>query len=108
MKTAAIYCRVSGEAQEREGTSLDSQREADLAKGKELGYNTPGTFVLSEVGSRLTLDRPKLNQLRQWVRDKQVDAVIIYALDRLSGDPVHIVILEDEMERSGVQLIPKI
>ncbi len=105
MKTAAIYCRVSGEAQEREGTSLDSQREADLAKGKELGYDTPGTFVLSEVGSRLTLDRPKLNQLRQWVRDKQVDAVIVYALDRLSGDPVHTIILEDEMERHGVQLI---
>ncbi len=101
----AIYCRVSGEAQEREGTSLDSQREAGLAKGKELGYDTPGTFVLSEVGSRLTLDRPKLNQLRQWVRDKQVDAVIIYVLDRLSGDPVHIVILEDELERHDVQLI---
>ena len=101
----AIYCRVSGEAQEREGTSLDSQREAGLAKGKELGYDTPATFVLSEVGSRLTLDRPKLNQLRQWVRDKQVDAVIIYALDRLSGDPVHIVILEDELERHDVQLI---
>ncbi len=105
MKTAAIYCRVSGEAQEREGTSLDSQRGADLAKGKELGYNTPGTFVLSEVGSRLTLDRPKLNQLRQWVRDKQIDAVIVYVLDRLSGDPVHEIILEDEMERHGVQLI---
>ena len=105
MKTAAIYCRVSGEAQEREGTSLDSQREADLVKGKELGYDTPITFVLSEVGSRLTLDRPKLNQIRQLVRDKQVDAVIIYALDRLSGDPVHTVILEDELERHGVQLI---
>ena len=104
MKTAAIYCRVSGEAQEREGTSLDSQREACLAKAKELGYDT-GPFVLSEVGSRLTFDRPKLNQLRQWVRDKQVDAVIIYVLDRLSGDPVHIVILEDELERHGVQLI---
>jgi len=105
MKTAAIYCRVSGEAQEREGTSLDSQCEACLAKAKELGYDTPSTFILSEVGSRLTLDRPKLNQVRQWVRDKQVDAVIVYVLDRLSGDPVHTIILEDELDRSGVQLI---
>jgi len=76
-----------------------------LAKAKELGYDTSSTFVLSEVGSRLTLDRPKLNQVRQWVRDKQVDAVIVYVLDRLSGDPVHTIILEDELERSGVQLI---
>jgi len=45
------------------------------------------------------------SEVRQWVRDKQVDAVIVYVLDRLSGDPVHTIILEDELERSGVQLI---
>jgi len=28
MKIAAIYCRVSTEEQEREGTSLDSQAES--------------------------------------------------------------------------------
>jgi DNA invertase Pin-like site-specific DNA recombinase len=28
MTTAAIYCRVSTENQEREGTSLESQRDA--------------------------------------------------------------------------------
>ena len=44
---------------------IDSQCEACLAKAKELGYDTPSTFILSEVGSRLTLDRPKLNQIRQ-------------------------------------------
>ena len=65
-----------------------------MAKAKELGYDTPSTLVLSEVGSRLTLDRPKLNQIRQWVRDKQIDAVIVYVLDRLSGDPVYTIVLE--------------
>ncbi len=65
----------------------------------------PEEFIILETGSRLILDRPKLNQLRQWVRDKQVDAVIVYVLDCLSGDPVHTIILEDELERSGVQLI---
>ena len=102
---AAIYCRVSTEDQEREGTSLQSQLEACLRKARELGYEVPEEFIILETGSRLTLDRPKLNQIRQWVRDKQVDAVIVYVLDRLSGDPVHTIILEDELERSGVQLI---
>jgi len=102
---AAIYCRVSTEDQEREGTSLDSQLRACLKRAHELGYDVPEEFIILETGSRLTLDRPKLNQIRQWVRDKQVAAVIIYVLDRLSGDPVHIVILEDELERHGVQLI---
>jgi len=105
MKTAAIYCRVSTEDQEREGTSLQSQLEACRNKAHELGYEVPEEFIILETGSRLTLDRSKLKQLRQWVRDKQVDAVIIYVLDRLSGDPVHTIILEDELDRSGVQLI---
>jgi len=105
MKTAAIYCRVSTEDQEREGTSLQSQLEECRNKAHELGYEVPEEFIILETGSRLTLDRAKLNQLRQWVRNKQVDAVIVYVLDRLSGDPVHEIILEDEMERHGVQLI---
>ena len=38
MKKAAIYCRVSTEDQEREGTSLETQKESCLAKAKELVY----------------------------------------------------------------------
>lgn len=102
---AAIYCRVSTEDQEREGTSLQSQLDACLAKSRGLAYETPSEFTISETYSGLSLDRPKLNQLREWVRDKQVDAVIAYTLDRLSRDPVHFIILQEEMERAGVQLL---
>jgi site-specific DNA recombinase len=102
---AAIYCRVSTEDQEKEGTSLDSQREACLAKAREPGYEVADDFVLSETYSGLTLDRPKLSQLRQWVKDKEVDAVIAYTLDRLSRDPVHFIILQEELEKSGVELV---
>jgi len=35
---AAIYCRVSTEEQEREGTSLDSQLKACQGKAQELKY----------------------------------------------------------------------
>jgi site-specific DNA recombinase len=102
---AAIYCRVSTEDQEREGTSLQSQLDACLAKSRELGYETPSEFTISETYSGLSLDRPKLNHLREWVRDKEVDAVIAYTLDRLSRDPVHFIILQEELERAGVALI---
>jgi len=102
---AAIYCRVSTEDQEREGTSLDSQLEACLKKGHELGYEVSEEFIILETYSGLTLDRPKLPRLRQWVRDKEVDAVIGYTLDRLSRDPVHFIILQEELEKAGVALI---
>jgi len=102
---AAIYCRVSTEDQEREGTSLDSQLRACQDKMRELGYEISEKYTLRETYSGLTLDRPKLDQLRQWVRDKEVDAVVAYTLDRLSRDPVHFIILQEEMERSGVELV---
>ena len=105
MKSAAIYCRVSTEDQEREGTSLDSQLKACQDKAYELGYEISEKYTGKETYSGLSLDRPKLAQLRQWVRDKEVDAVVAYTLDRLSRDPVHFIILQEEIERSGVELI---
>lgn len=102
---AAIYCRVSTEDQEREGTSLDSQLKACQDKAQELGYEIREEYTVRETYSGLSLDRPKLNQLRQWVRDKEVDAVVAYTLDRLSRDPVHFIILQEEIERSEVELI---
>ncbi len=102
---AAIYCRVSTEGQEREGTSLQSQLDGCHNKGHELGSDMSEEFTILETYSGLTLDRPKLPQLRQWVRDKKVDVVIAYTLDRLSRDPVHFIILQEELEKAGVELI---
>ena len=102
---AAIYCRVSTEDQEREGSSLQSQLEACEKIAQERDYEVPLELIVLETYSGLSLDRPKLNELREWVRDKQVDVVIAYTLDRLSRDPVHFIILQEELERVGVELI---
>jgi len=102
---AAIYTRVSTELQEREGTSLDTQLEHGLAKANAVGYEVPGEFIFRESYSGLSLERPKLDQLRELVRGKEVDAVICYSLDRLSRDPVHLVILQQDLEKVGVELV---
>ena len=102
---AAIYCRVSTEDQEREGTSLQSQLDACKKLAQEKGYEVVEEFVTEETYSGLSIDRPKLNEVRQRVRDREVDAVIAYTLDRLSRDPVHFIILQEELERAGVELI---
>jgi len=65
----------------------------------------PEEFIFMETYSGLTIDRPKLNEVRQQVRDKQVNAVIAYTLDRLSRDPVHFIILQEELEKAGVEII---
>lgn len=81
---AAIYCWVSTEDQEREGTSLHGQLKACQDKAQELGYEIREKYTVSEIYSGLSLDRPKLAQLRQGVRAKEVDVVVAYTLDHHS------------------------
>ena len=99
---AVIYCRVSTDSQETEGTSLQTQLEACTTYCQSKGYNI--AYQFSEVCSGLTLDRPKLNELRELVRAHDIDVVVIYCLDRLSRDPVHGVIVTEELQKHNVSL----
>ena len=99
---AAMYCRVSTENQEREGTSLQTQLEACLKYCQDKGHNV--TYRFSEAYSGLTLERPKLNELRELVRVGDIDVIVVYCLDRLSRDPTHGVILTQELEKHNVML----
>ena len=99
---AAIYCRVSTEDQEKEGTSLQTQLEACLDYCRQKGYAVSHRF--SETYSGLTLDRPKLSELRDLIRTGDIDVIVIYCLDRLSRDPTHGVILTQELEKFNVTL----
>jgi len=73
---AAIYCRVSNEDQEREGTSLQTQQEACLKYCQEKDYNV--SYRFSEAYSGLTLDRPRLSELRELVRAGDIDVIVVY------------------------------
>lgn len=99
---AAIYCRVSTEGQEVDGTSLDSQQEACKQYCQARHYQVDYKF--SEAWSGLSLERPKLDELRELIRTEAIDAVVVYSLDRFSRDPVHGVILMQELEKHAVSL----
>lgn len=87
MNKVAIYCRVSTEGQEQEGTSLQTQLEACLKYCEVKGYKV--NYKFSEAWSGLSLERPKLAELREVVRSEQIDVIVVYSLDRFSRDPVH-------------------
>ena len=101
MKTA-IYCRVSTEGQEQDGTSLQTQLEACLEYCKSKGFEV--IYQFSETWSGLSLERPRLAELREVVRSESIDNVVVYSLDRFSRDPVHGVILMQELEKHEVSL----
>ena len=102
MIRAAIYCRVSTDNQEAEGTSLQTQLDACLKYCQDKKYEV--TYRFSEACSGLTLERPKLSELRELVRAASIDVLVVYSTDRYSRDPTHGVILTQELEKHGVIL----
>ncbi len=99
---AAIYCRVSTDDQDKEGTSLQTQLEACLKYCQEKGYHVAHKFT--ETYSGLTLERPQLTQLRDLVIANNLDVIVIYCLDRLSRNATHGVILRDELDKHHIML----
>jgi len=102
MMRTAVYCRVSTEGQEQDGTSLKTQLDACLKFCKAKGYDVVVRY--SEAYSGLSLERPKLTELRDVVEAGGIDCVVVYSLDRFSRDPVHGVILMQELEKHDVAL----
>jgi site-specific DNA recombinase len=99
---AALYCRVSTDNQEREGTSLQTQLDNCLAYCQGKDYDV--SYRFSEAYSGLSLERPELDKLRELIRAEQIDVVVVYSLDRLTRDPGHGVILTQEIEKHRVSL----
>ena len=102
---AAIYCRVSTQDQEREGTSLKSQLEACKKLAHEKGYETRDEHIIQEIYSGLTLDRPDLTKLRGWLRNGEVNAVVVYSSDRFSRDGYDFLTLVRDCRKANVDLL---
>ena len=99
---AILYSRVSTDAQERDGTSLDTQERACAELARDHGWRV--VRRIRDAASGGALERDGLDELRAALRRGEADIVIAYAVDRLSRSQNHIGILFDEFERAGVRL----
>src|SRR3712207_6581749 len=102
MTVAAIYVRVSSAGQE-DNYSLGSQESACRAYVSEHGYETGPIYREVHTGTELW-ERPQLTILRDGIRRREVGAVIAYAIDRLSRDPVHLGVIISEADHAGVEV----
>ena len=102
MTRCVIYCRVSTDAQERDGTSLDTQERACVEFAAANGWTVTATH--RDTTSGFTLERAGLTSIRSLAAQGHVDVVLSYALDRLSRKQTHVAILVEEMEERGVHL----
>lgn len=104
MKKAAIYVRVSTNAQAIEGTSLEGQVEMCLEKANSL--NLFEVEIYREAGaSGEDIDRPEMDRLRDDVAQGMISHVICVHPDRLSRDIGDKIIVCAEFEKYGVNLI---
>ncbi len=82
---AALYVRVSTDAQREEGYSIEIQTERLLAYTASLFGSAACTELYIDDGySGGSLDRPEIQRLMADVRQNRLTHVIVYKLDRLS------------------------
>jgi site-specific DNA recombinase len=99
----ATYSRVSTEDQAKHGYSLGSQVEACRKYAEDRGWSV--VAEISDDGiSGATLDRPGLDRIRDLADQKEIDAVIVYDLDRLSRKVVHQLLIEEGLGKAGVTI----
>lgn len=84
MRTAAIYCRVSTDKQEKNGVSLDAQLVKCSTYAKAEGLDVVKVGV--EAESAKDTDRPELQAILKMVAQKKVTHIITIKLDRLTRD----------------------
>ena len=96
----AIYVRVSTQQQAEHGYSLETQIDACRKKAEELCATSVKIYT-DDGYSGAYLERPALDDLRDAAAQKLHDVIIIYDIDRLSRDTMHLLLLTEELEKNA-------
>src|SRR5438552_5617490 len=101
---AALCARVSTDEQaEKYGLSSQLTELGELAAKKSFTVPEGAEFV-DDGYSGATLDRPALDRLREAVRARAFDVVLVHDPYSLSRKLAHQLLLVEELERAGVGL----
>ena len=100
-----IYARVSSEQQADAGT-IASQLEALKERMHEEGFDLEDELCFVDEGySGATVLRPALERLRDCAASGVLDRVYVHSPDRLSRKYAYQVLLLDELQRCGVDVV---
>ena len=101
----ASYARVSSE-QQASAQTIASQVAAVRERVAADGYRLPADHEFLDDGySGATLVRPALERLRDLVASGGVDRLYVHSPDRLARKYAYQVLLIDEFQRSGVEVV---
>lgn len=97
-------CSEDEQGNYRESHGLLAQEESVRAYCKARGW-TLAAVVVDEGHSAKTLERPGLERLRQAIRSRSFDTLLVYRLDRLTRTTAHLQPLLDELNGADVALV---
>ena len=100
----AVYVRVSTSRQVKLQT-IEQQLERVRKHVREEGWELPEEDVFRDDGySGTTLKRPALDALRDKVRMRELETVVVLSPDRLARNYVHQMVLIEEFEKNGCKV----
>ena len=101
MKKAIGYVRVSTEEQAREGISLENQG-AKIKAYAQLNDLDLIEVIADEGLSAKNLNRPGMKRILAMSRNKEIEALVVYKLDRAFRSTVDALEVTSELEKCGV------
>ncbi len=105
MVTVALYARVSSEKQAQADTIASQVLALETKIGAE-GYTLLEEFKFIDNGySGSHLIRPALEKLRDKVSGGEIDKIYIHSPDRLARKYTHQMILVEELQKAGAEII---
>lgn len=105
MLKVAIYIRVSTQEQADEGYSIGAQTDRLTAYCKAKDWLVYGTYIDPGYSGSNT-DRPGLKKLIHDVKNKKIDLVLVYKLDRLSRSQKDtLLLIEDVFNKYEVAFV---
>lgn len=105
MKKACVYTRVSTAEQANEGYSIEEQERMCKAAIESKGWEYITTYSDPGVSGR-TMNRHGLQNMLSAIRNNEIEAVVIYKLDRLSRKQRDtMTIIEDIFLKNDIALV---
>ncbi len=104
MKRAYGYIRVSTDFQAESGYSLDNQKRAIKDYSKTRGLQLLHIYV-DEGKSGRTVRRPEFQEMLKQIREKGIDSVLIYKIDRFARNVTDFSRIWNEFKANNINLI---
>ncbi|MBI5353958.1 MAG: recombinase family protein [Chloroflexi bacterium] len=103
-KKVAIYARVSTDDQADKGYSLPSQLDGCRQYIVQFGYSVVAEFREDNSGAIPVTERPQGKRLTEMIKLREVDAVVVHQVDRLSRDIVDLLTTVRNWLRVGIEI----